>query len=335
MSRTAYVVQKGATLRREGELLHVYVGRKREAELPTSELRQLVLMGNVMLTPGAVDLVLEKKIDTVFLSWHGRYRGRLVGLGSSAVTLRVAQYEALRDPARALQIARAIVRSKIRNQRAFLLRQAREGRDGEALGRACTAMRLTLVRLEGAVTLDEARGCEGAAAAAYFRVFGKLLVPDGFHFDGRNRRPPMDPVNALLSLGYTLLANAVEAAVHVVGLDPYLGALHAVEAGRPSLVCDLQEEFRAPVVDALVVAAINRGVVEPGDFEDAGPGEPVLMKPEAVRAFVQVFERRMARPVLVPGLGKRLGYRGIVEHQARKLARALLEGGGYEPFEPK
>jgi CRISPR-associated protein Cas1 len=142
----------------------------------------------------------------------------------------------------------------------------------------------------------------------------------------------MDPVNALLSLGYTLLANVVEAAVHVVGMDPYLGALHAPEPGRPSLVCDLQEEFRAPVVDALVVAAVNQGVVETGDFEDVGEGEPVVMKREAVRALVRVFERRLARPVLYEPLGKRFTYRAIVEHQVRRLARAVLEAEPYLPF---
>jgi CRISPR-associated protein Cas1 len=136
-------------------------------------------------------------------------------------------------------------------------------------------------------------------------------------------------------LGYTLLANVVEAAVQVVGLDPYLGALHAPEHARPSLVCDLQEEFRTPAVDTLVVAAINRGLVEPGDFEEAGEGEPVVMKRETFRMFAKAFERRMARPVLYEPLGKKLMLRAIVEQQARRFARALVEGGEYEPYSPR
>jgi CRISPR-associated protein Cas1 len=315
--------------------LLVFVGRKREAELSTHDLGQIVLMGNVLLTPGAVDLLLERGIDTVMLTVHGRYRGRIVGTGTGHVVLRLAQYDALRDPGRTLALAKAIVRGKTVNQRAFLLRAIREGRDGDRLRPAAIAMRATMERVTRCEGLGETRGCEGAAAAAYFRVFGALLTAPGFRFDGRNRRPPMDPVNALLSLGYTLLANVVEAAVHVVGLDPYLGALHAPEHGRPSLVCDLQEEFRAPVVDALVVAVVNRGLVDAGDFEDAGEGQPVVMKREAVRGLVQAFERRMARAVLYEPIGKRLPLRGIVEQQVRRFARALLEGGEYVPYAPR
>lgn len=335
MGRTAYVVQTGATLRRDGTRLHVYVGKKREAELVTHDMSQLVLMGNVLLTPAVIDLLLERGIDTVLLTVHGRYRARIVGTGTSHVTLRLAQYDRFRDAWGALEVAKAIVRGKITNQRTFLLRGAREGRNPSKLRASTVAMRATLSRLEGAMSLDEVRGCEGASAAAYFRVFGELLTGEGFRFDGRNRRPPRDPVNCMLSLGYTLLANVVEAAVHVVGLDPYLGALHAPEPGRPSLVCDLQEEFRTPLVDALVVAAVNRGTVDAGDFEEVGEGEPVLMKREAVRAYVKAFERRLSRPVWYEPWGKRLPYRSVVEQQVRLLARAILEGGDYVPFMPR
>ena len=194
-------------------------------------------------------------------------------------------------------------------------------------------MRATLERLGEKTTVDEVRGCEGAAAAAYFRAFGRLIDVPAFAFDVRSRRPPMDPTNALLSLGYTFLFNVVESAVHVVGLDPYLGALHAPEAGRASLVCDLQEEFRTPIVDALVIAAIAHGAMLPGDFEDAGEGEPVVMKQEALRTFATLFERRLARPVLYNG--KRCPWRMVVEQQVRRMARHFLGEGPYEPFGTK
>ena len=334
MTRTAYVAQKGAVVRREGELLNVYVGGKREGQIAVHDLAQIVLMGNVLLTPGALDLLIERRVDTVLLTLHGKYRARLVGPGSHHITLRIAQYETLRDAGRALGIAKAVVRGKIANQRTLLMRHARQGGE-ESLRRACVSMQAAGERLELAGTLDEARGCEGSAAAAYFRVFGALIKKEGFRFDGRNRRPPMDPVNALLSLGYTFLANAVEAAVHVVGLDAYLGALHAPEAGRPSLVCDLEEEFRAPVVDALVLAAIHREAVVAGDFEDAGEGEPVVMKPEAVKTMARLFERRLARPVRYERLGVRLPWRQVIEQQARAMARCFLKGEPYEAFTPR
>jgi len=164
-------------------------------------------------------------------------------------------------------------------------------------------------------------------------VFGGLLRAPGFHFDGRNRRPPMDPVNALLSFGYTILSNAVEAAVSVVGLDAFLGALHAPAAGRPSLVCDLVEEFRAPVVDALVVGAINVAEVTPEDFEDAGPGEPVVVRREALCTVLRLLERRLTSPVHYAPLGKKLPYREVLLQQARHLARVVLgEDAAYQPF---
>jgi CRISPR-associated protein Cas1 len=168
------------------------------------------------------------------------------------------------------------------------MRHARRHGLGEPVDTAAIAIQACIARLESAGSLDAVRGCEGAASAAYFRVFGEMIRADGFHFPGRNRRPPMDPVNALLSLGYTLLLNTVEAAIQLVGLDPQLGTLHAPETGRPSLACDLVEEYRAAVVDPLMVGAINQRQVTPDDFEEAGEGEPVVVKREALRTVVSL-----------------------------------------------
>lgn len=311
----------------------MWVNRRKEADIPTHGLEQVVLMGNVMITPAALDLMLNRGIDTVFLTLHGKYRARLVHGVSPNVKLRVAQYRKLSEPAVAAAIARAIVQGKVRNALTFLQRFARRHGATEGLTAGMAALRATLVRLERCVDLDEIRGCEGAGAAAYFRCFGELIRADGFAFDGRNRRPPMDPVNALLSLAYTLLANAVESAVHVVGLDPYVGTLHAIETGRPSLVCDLMEEYRAVVADPLVVAALNRGAIQVDDFEEAGPGEPVVMRREALSRFVGLFERRLQEEVVYPPTGMRLSFRQILEQQARRFAR-FISGteSHYAPF---
>ncbi|MCA9678503.1 MAG: CRISPR-associated endonuclease Cas1 [Myxococcales bacterium] len=334
--RSLYVVERGATLRRAGGLLQVFVRAEKRAEVVARELERLVLVGNVTLTPAAMDLVVHHGVDTVFLSHHGRFRARLSHGASSNVTLRIAQIRVLTALPPPVELAAAFVRGKVSAQHELLARiQRRHGARAE-LGHACLSLRAARQRLENCQTLDAVRGCEGAAAAAYFRVFGLLLRVDGFCFDGRNRRPPLDPVNALLSLGYTLLANAIHAAVEVVGLDPYVGVLHAPLAGRPSLVCDLQEEFRVPVVDAVVLAAINKGVIQPADFEDAGPGEPVVVKKAAMTTFVELFERRVESAVLHPPLGKRLTYRQVFEAQARLLARVVLgTAADYEPFQTR
>ena len=333
MKRTVYVTYTSATLRREGGVISVNSEGKRVSQIWLHDLGQIVLMGNVVLTPGALDLLVDQGVDTVFLSHHGRYRGRIVHSLSGNVRLRLAQYEKLTDSGQALAVARAIVAGKIANMRTMLLRFARRNGPSDRQKLSATAMRASIARVAIATTLDEARGCEGSATHAYFRCFQDAILAEGFRFDGRNRRPPLDPVNALLSLGYTLLANVVEAAVNVVGLDPYVGSLHAVETGRPSLVCDLEEEFRAPVVDAVVVAAINKHVLQVDDFEDAGPGEPVVIKREAVSRFVGLVERRFRSDVLYDPIGQRIAWRQVVEHQARAFARFVLgDAPVYEPL---
>lgn len=329
--RTVYVTQHGALVRCSGERFRVTAGKRLLADIPFAEIGQLVLMGNVTLTPAAVGTLVDRGIDTVLLSQHGRYRGRLVGAVSSNVRLRLAQYSLTGDDARTLELAKRIVIGKVRNQRNLLMRHARRHGDTHSLAVARTSLKAAILRCELAGSLDEARGCEGSAAAAYFRAFGELLRSDDLRFEGRNRRPPLDPVNALLSLGYTLLSSVVEGGLHVVGLDPWIGTLHAPVAGRPSLACDLIEELRAPIVDALVVAAVNHGAFTRTDFEDAGEGEPVIMKRATIRWLVTLFERRMNRKSAYEPLGANLTWRQIVEQQARAYARHVL---GEEPYEP-
>ncbi len=330
--RTVYVTSAGAVVRRSGERLVVWSRKQKLAEIPFAEIADLVLMGNVTLTPAVLGTLVDRGVETVLLSHAGRYRGRIVGGASSNVRLRLRQYDLHRDEPATLALAKRIVIGKTHNQRAMLQRHVRRHGGTDALDAAIRALLAAAARTELAETLDEARGCEGAAAAAYFRVFGELLRNDDFTFEGRTRRPPLDPVNALLSLGYTLLFNVVEGAIRTVGLDPWLGTLHAPLAGRPSLACDLVEELRAPIVDALVVSAINHRAFAKTDFEDAGPGEPVVLPPATVRWLVTLFERRMERRTAYEPLGLKLAWRQIVEHQARAYARHVLGDGAYEPY---
>lgn len=330
--RSVYVAEDGATLRRDGDRLVVSVRGAKHAETPTFDVEQVVVLGNVMLTPAVIDLLVGKGIDVVMLTKHGRFRARVVGGGSSNVKLRMQQILRLADDARAREIARAIVDGKIANQRAQLLRHARRHGAWDGLAAADIAMRAARARLELTTTLDEVRGCEGSAAAAYFRAFPGLLRNEAFSFPGRSRRPPTDPVNALLSLGYTLLLNAVAASVRVVGLDPDVGALHAPLAGRPSLVCDLMEELRAPVVDALVVSIVNQRALAPEHFDTTTPDEGVTMTREGLRHFVTLFERRLDRTTHFEPLGKAVRWRQLILEQCRKFARWVLEGEAYVPY---
>lgn len=331
--KTAYITEQGAMLRRDGHVLQVWCGRKRRAELLVHDLDQLVLMGNIMVTPAVLDFLIAERVDTVFMTIHGRFRGRLMHDHSKNVRLRLEQYRRLQEPATALATARAIVRGKVMNARAFLMKSARRQGGSPPLSHAAERLLAMAERVPEMETLDQVRGCEGRASAVYFEVFGAVLRNPEFTFEGRNRRPPMDPVNVLLSLGYTLLANAVETAVQIVGLDPYLGALHDVAYGRPSLVCDLMEEYRSVIVDPMVAACINQRSFSAGDFESGAEGEPVRFKRAAMRWFVELFERRLRGEIVYPPRGQRLTYRQVIEEQVRQFARYLLGSEAeYEPF---
>lgn len=330
--KTAYVSLNGAYLQRRGQRLLLMQKQKTRASIAIPGLEQLVIMGNITMSNQAIDLLMQHKVDTVLLTQHGRLRARIGQGVSGHVLLRMAQYRAQQDPDLQMRIATALVEAKLHNQRAHLLRVARRHPDPR-LNKVAMLLRGLLRKREQAQNPDSLRGLEGAGAAAYFSVFSVLLRASGFSFSGRNRRPPMDPVNALLSLGYTLLANQVRAAIEVVGLDPHLGFLHAMSSGRPSLALDLMEEYRAVVVDALVVAAINRSAFRPNDFQDMGPGEPVVIKEAAIKKFFEIFGRRMEKRILYEPLGTRITLRQLFLEQARAMARAVLgEADSYQAY---
>lgn len=342
-----YVTEQGATLLKRGERLVVEKQKKIIHWVHAHKVEQVILMGQVSLTPGAIAYLLEAGIDTVFLSYYGRYRGRLLAHLGKNIELRQLQFQRLADPARRLEFARAFVAGKLYNCRVLLRRQNQE-RPEEEVTAAVHQLRRLGRQVEGAADLETLMGLEGRAAAVYFRAFGRLLrVPD-LAFDGRRRRPPPDPVNVLLSLGYTLLANAVYTQVHVAGLDPYLGSLHGVEYGRPSLVLDLMEEFRPVLVDALVLTLVNRRILRATDFfrpEDREPaafdfaeteplreGYPILLGHQGLKKFVTYFERRLQQRVFYLPRENRLRFRDILLEQVRRFIRALEDQEPYQPF---
>jgi CRISPR-associated protein Cas1 len=344
--RTAYIVEQGCQLHKDGNRLVVRRGREILRELLLEDLQQLVLMGNIILTPPVMDLLIRNRVDTVFLTQKGRFRGRLMTSYTKNVTLRQAQYTRLQDQEFARKVASSIVGGKLQNMYLLLLRYNRRLRD-EGIGSAAASIRALRERLEEAPALEVIRGIEGAASRSYFSVFGKLLNAQGMEFRGRNRRPPLDPVNALLSFGYTMLANLLENQVNLVGLDPYLGALHETEYGRPSLVCDLMEEYRPVFTDTLVITLVNRKVIGKDDFvyrnvtdttyeteEELKEKRPVEMKPEVMKGFIEIFERKLETRIQDPQSGNQVTYRYLVELQVRRFARLVLgEEENYIPFE--
>ncbi|MDW8005914.1 MAG: CRISPR-associated endonuclease Cas1 [Thermomicrobium sp.] len=314
--RALYVVEQGAVLRRSGELLVVERDGETLARVPLLRLQLVLLFGNVHVTTPTLAVLLERGIELVLLTADGEYRGRLVGPESGSAELRIRQLEAARDEALALDLARRFVRGKLRNQGVLLMQYRDRHPD---IPRAIDAIRDALQRAARAGGHGGLLAAEGYGSGAYFSALATLF-PSTFPFPGRQRRPPPDPVNALLSLGYTLLTQRAVSALRAVGLDPQVGFLHQLRPGRPSLALDLIEEFR-PVIDALVLELLTRDQLQPEHFAPPHPERGVRLTPDGLRLFLASWEAWWEQPLALAGT--RRPARDALFEQARRLARVL------------
>ena len=327
-----YLVQQGSKVRIHKGRLQVEKeengGVQVLAALPLGHVSELVLFGNIGLTTPAIGLLLDKNIKVVFLSQRGEYRGELSSGLTPHVPLRKAQYALLGEGPFGLEMAKGFVRAKLEHQRALLQRHNRPRGDAAIQG-AVEQISAALKKLPTKTKVSSLRGLEGAASAAYFGGFKKLFGEE-WHFEKRQRRPPPDPVNALLSFGYTLLAQTCSGAVQAVGLDPYAGFLHELVYNRPALGLDLMEEFR-PVLDGLVLWCCNSGQISPDDFEigleetpEGEEGLPGARLCEAgKRNYLKAFEERFSRSFTHPITGQKLPLRQCIHEQARQVRRCI------------
>lgn len=318
-----YVQEQGARVGKSGEVFEVTGREARLGQARIFETSQIALFGNVQITTQALGEALDRGIPVVFFSTGGWFRGLAHGMTHKNVELRLAQYRAAADPARSLALARLFVAAKIRNCRTLLMRN----HPALPAGLADSLQRLAR-EASGAGEATGLLGLEAMAAKLYFSAFNGMLKArsgdvDGwrFEFSGRNRRPPRDPVNALLSYAYTLLAKDLTVTALAVGFDPFLGFFHHPRYGRPSLALDVMEEYRPIVADSVVLGVINNGVIAPDDFIRRGPA--VALKPEARAKFLRAYEARMDALVTHPLFGYRISYRRMLEVQMRLLGRAL------------
>lgn len=297
------------------------------AEIPCLKLDAVMIFGNVQVTTQALVEMLDHGIELTLFSRNGRLRGQLTGPKAKNVVLRMKQYEALKSEAVRLPIARALVRAKVGNSLAVLERYRSNHPEAFPDDRL-EPIRLADERALLAPSLDHLRGVEGAAAARYFELLGRAL-PESLGFEERNRRPPKDPVNALLSLGYVVLGAELQALLDGMGFDPYLGVFHDLDYGRPSLALDLLEEFRPAIVDRFVLELVNLRVLEADDFSTS-PEEGVVLALEGKRTFFRRWEEWLATAVTT---GEETATpRQLFRRQAERLARAISEEEPYEGF---
>jgi CRISPR-associated protein Cas1 len=321
-----YLNTQGLRVGKNGEVLQVHEKDKLLQEVRLHEISQVNLFGNIQLTTQAIQTLCAGEIPIAYFSMGGWFYGVTHGIGVKNIFLRRQQFRMADVPEFCLRLARGLTAGKIRNQRVMLQRNHVEPPEG-----ALEQLKNMVEAAERAGSMEELLGVEGNAARIYFENFSGMIKaeegrgePPGqltFQFEHRNRRPPRDAVNALLSLAYSVLSKDLTIVCHAVGFDPYLGFYHQPRFGRPALALDLMEPFRPLVADSAVLAAINMRMVTPKDFIRAG--ESVALKPDGRKSFFRAYEQRMDTLVTHPLFGYRVNYRRVLEVQARLLARVM------------
>jgi group II intron reverse transcriptase/maturase/CRISPR-associated endonuclease Cas1 len=322
--RTLYLHEHGAVLRCEDDHLRVSKDDVELLSVPAFKLDQIMLFGNSLITTPAMRFCLRHDIPIVLLSGRGDFFGTIESTGNQNVLLHQQQFLRVADSQFVLETARQIVAGKIANSRALLQRRQRAGSDKQ-LANAIRALGDIGSSLLDAEIIDEVRGYEGAASAAYFAGLSACFQ-EGFTFTQRTRRPPLDPVNAMLSFGYTLLFYNIYAIVRARGLSPYVGTLHSLKQGHPALCSDLIEEFRAPIVDSLVTTLVNKRIVTPADFHSTqmeGKVRGCFLTDSARKVFVAQFEHRLNTLVRHPRAGLRTTWRGCIDIQVGHFIQVL------------
>jgi len=334
---TLYVTTPNVYLSLDGENIVLLQEQSELGRLPLHNLEDIVCFGYKGVSPALMGACAEKGIGLCFLTQHGRFLARISGPVSGNVLLRKTQYFKAADEAQSLAIAKSFLLGKIYNGRWCLERVKRDHpmrinqeKINDAIGQMCKS----LETLEKAENRSELMGIEGIAAKAYFGELPQMILrnEDVFSFDGRNRRPPLDPVNAMLSFAYTLLGNEITGALETVGLDPAVGYLHTMRPGRASLALDLLEELRAPLADRFVVTQINLGVFTGKDFSKKENGA-VFMTDDARKQFLSAWQKRKQETIMHPYLKEKVQWGMVPYVQAMLLSRYLREDlDAYPPF---
>jgi CRISP-associated protein Cas1 len=329
---TLYITRSECYLHKERETVVIKQGDNKLGQFPMLALQNILCFGQVSVSPGLMAACLESGVGLSFFTEFGKFQAQVMGMPKGNVLLRRTQYRWADDEEKSVSVARLMIAAKVGNCRAVLMREQRNHGTSDALTHAAEKMAALLENIRHARNVPQLMGLEGEAASVYFGVFNSLLRSHGFEFSGRVRRPPGDPVNALLSFAYVLLASECASALAGVGLDPYVGFLHQDRPGRKSLALDLMEELRAPLADRFVLTLINRGQMKLDDFVTEASGA-VRLKDDARKTFLTAYQERKKESLKHPYLEESIEL-GLLPHaQALLLARHLRgDMQHYTPF---
>ena len=321
-----YIKEQGAMIQKADERIIVTKNQNRLLDIPVFQIENIAVIGNVQISTQALHLLMEKGIDVSYLTYSGKYLGNTAAESSKNIFLRFEQYRFYLDGDRRLSMAKTITSNKISNQME-VMKEHRRKDSGYDWDRDLATMKKLENSLSNQKTANEILGVEGMCSNIYFRSFGHMIDCD-FDFNGRNRRPPKDPVNVIISLAYTLLTKEVSSALDAESFEPYLGFLHGIRYGRKSLALDIVEEFRQPVVDRLVMILFNKRMIGRYDFDFQNEGR-VMLTEDGFKKFCSEYERWMNGTNSLSG---EKSFRNIIRNQVSLLKQSIRKGEEYRPY---
>lgn len=331
LTNSIYVTTQGSYLHKERDTIVLEVNKKKVAQIPVHSIGQIYCFGNVLISPFLVGFCGERNVLLSLFTENGRYLGRFIGEQSGNVLLRKNQFRiAENNP---LSIAKNIIAAKIQSSKRVLQRYIRNHSNNIEIEQTIESLKFILTNIKKTSSKESLLGLEGEAASRYFSVFDALIIkPSDFKFNGRFKRPPIDPVNALLSFLYTVLSNDITSALQGVGLDPQVGFLHSDRSGRSSLSLDILEELRAWLVDRLVLTMINLKQININGFEVEISGA-IRMKDETRKQILSIYQSKKQETIIHPYINEKISI-GLIPHvQSQLLARHLRgELQEYPPF---
>lgn len=319
-----YIREQGTSIQKKGGRIAICKNAQTLTEFPVSNIEGIALMGNVQITTQALHFLIKQGIDISYYTFSGQYIGQTAAESSKNIFLRFSQYEIYNDETRRLNFAKIIVENKIHNQ-VYMIQKHRWKEDFEWKDETAKLQKIK-TNIKAAETANELLGMEGICSNIYFTSFGRMFHC-GFKFHGRSRRPPKDPINVIISLGYTLITKEICSALEAESFEPYLGFLHGIRYGRKSLALDIVEEFRQPVIDRMTLKMFNKQMLSKYDFEIED--DRVILNTDGFRKFCVEYEKWMTG---IDNTRGRAGFRSIIRKQIGQLKQCIQKGTCYVPF---